>query len=201
MPAPEPAGRLILVKHSQPEIDPSVAAPHWHLSDEGRRRAVCLAGWLRPYAPERIVSSLEPKAQETAQIVAAQLGLPFGTQEGLHEHARHSVPYLSKEQFEAQVARFFSHPQELVMGEETSEGAARRFSAAVHTVLEQYPDETLAIVAHGTVISLFIAQACALDPFPLWQSLGLPSFVVLSLPDLQLVARVSEVLAPPLDSQ
>jgi broad specificity phosphatase PhoE len=54
--------------------------------------------------------------------------------------------------------------------------------------VESHPNQNLAIVAHGTVISLFVSRLTNADPFLLWKRLGLPSFVVLSLPDSQIIA-------------
>ena len=39
--------KLILVRHSVPEIDARLRAADWHLSDEGRRRCTGLAEALR----------------------------------------------------------------------------------------------------------------------------------------------------------
>lgn len=43
------------------------------------------------------------------------------------------------------------------------------------------------VVAHGRVMSLFVARRNALDPYDLWERLGLPSFVVLDLPNYGIV--------------
>jgi broad specificity phosphatase PhoE len=53
--------RLILIRHSVPDIVQGVPASQWHLSAEGRRRCEVLAGLLAPYEPAMIVTSLEPK--------------------------------------------------------------------------------------------------------------------------------------------
>jgi broad specificity phosphatase PhoE len=86
-----PLPNLILVRHSAPEIIPGLPAHQWHLSETGRARCKLLADEMRHYSPEVLVSSVEPKAQETAQLVAAQLGLTFQTVEGLHEHKRREI--------------------------------------------------------------------------------------------------------------
>jgi broad specificity phosphatase PhoE len=174
---------LILIKHSMVTIDTTVSAQHWRLSEEGRERCTTLADQLALYHPTRIVASQEPKATETGQLVAARLGLPFETAAGLGEHDRTGVPFGPTAQFEADVARFFAQPGDLVHGRETADEAYARFSGAVQRILNQYPDDTLAIVTHGTVLSLFVARHAGIDPFPLWKSLHLPSFVVLSLPN------------------
>jgi broad specificity phosphatase PhoE len=68
-----------------------------------------------------------------------------------------------------------------VWGNETAEQAGERFSGALHEILERYPDENVAVVAHGTVITLFVARHAAVEPFVFWKRLGLPSFCVLTL--------------------
>lgn len=107
---------LILVKHSLPEIFPSVPAKEWKLSKAGQVRCRALAEKLKSYFPDIIISSIEPKAVETAKIIASQLNKPFLTFEGLHEHDRAGVDFLRKEQFEAKVNEFFIRTDELVLG-------------------------------------------------------------------------------------
>lgn len=184
---------LILVKHSLPEIVEHAPASAWRLSEEGQRRCYILADRLAPYAPGVLVTSAEPKAIETARIVGARLAKTVLVAAGLHEHDRTGVGYLGKDVFEATVARFFAHPDELVLGRETAEQAHRRFAQAVEGIIAAHAAGNLAIFAHGTVISLFVANAAGVAPFGLWQRLGLPSFVVLTLPELQLVEIVENM--------
>jgi broad specificity phosphatase PhoE len=180
---------LILVKHSLPEIVKHLPAHEWHLSGDGRLRAERLADRLRPYQPELVISSTEPKAKETAEIVAAALKLEAQVVEDLHEHNRSQSPYLSKEQFEESVHRFFLNPHSLVFGNETADQAHRRFSKAAHSVLEKYKDRTIGIVSHGTVISLFVSNLIGISNYGLWKELGLPSFVVLDMSSKTLIAH------------
>lgn len=185
-------GLLILVKHSLPEIEPGVPANRWRLSSEGRRRCQALAAMLVAYWPAAILSSREPKAVETARIVADRLGLEAQVVAGLHEHERSTAPFVSLQAFEAAVERFFANPDQLVFGEESAAQARARFAAAVDVLRQQHTGGNLALVAHGTVISLFVAQANRIDPFAFWKRLGLPSFVVLSISDLALVDVVEQ---------
>jgi broad specificity phosphatase PhoE len=179
-----------------------VPASQWQLSDEGRRRCETLAERLAAYDLATVVASEEPKAAETGQIVAEALGLPFETAPGLHEHERGVVKSLgSREEFQARVVRLFERPSELIFGHETADEAHVRFARAVTNVLEQHPvgnpsspsGRSLAVVTHGTVMTLFIARANGLDPVPFWKRLGLPAFAVLSLPDLHLLEVVESV--------
>ncbi len=186
--------KLILIRHSLPEFVTGVPASQWHLSAKGRRRCERMAVELAAFHLSAVVASEEPKAVETGQIVAELLRLPFCTAPGLHEHERGVVQSLgSTEDFQTQVARFFAHPEELVMGHETAYEAHARFAAALRRVLMEHPVGNLAIVSHGTVTTLFISLANSLDPFSFWSRLGLPAFAVLSLPGLQLLEVIEEV--------
>ena len=178
---------LVLVKHSLPEIDPAVPSREWRLSEDGRARSRILAEKLDQYDLDEVISSNEPKAIETAEILASVLDIPVEVIKGLHEHERSNVGFLEKECFEQSIARFFARPAELVFGEETADAAYDRFSKAVHGLSDRFPQANMALVTHGTVLSLFVSSTSGLEPFATWKRLGLPSFIVLSRPGHGLV--------------
>jgi len=180
---------LILVKHSLPKIVENVPAQEWKLSDEGRVRAQRLAARLNGYQPEVIVSSVEPKANETAEIIAANRNLALHIIEGLHEHDRSKVAYLPKDEFQATVREFFEKPDTLVFGSETADQCYARFEQAVQSVLSNYADKTIVIVSHGTVISLFVSRLTGISDLLLWNELGLPSFLVIDVQSAALIER------------
>ncbi len=181
---------LLLIKHSQPEIRPELPASHWQLSPEGRTRCGPLAQAAARFAPELVFTSREPKASETARLLAASLSLPCQEAEGLHEHLRPDPAWRSAADFNAQVANLFARPGELVLGAETADQAHARFSATVSALLQAHPGQNMAVVAHGTVITLFVTQALGLETFPFWQRLGLPALVALRLPGLEIIELV-----------
>ena len=168
------------MRHSEVVQQPGVPSNEWRLSENGRTLAAQLAPQLRPYSPTRIITSEEPKAVETGQIVAAELGLPWHTASGLHEHARHNVPYFAtREEFETAVARFFAHPNQLVFGNETATQALMRMETAVTAQHAAYPHDTLILVTHGTVLTLYFCHHTPhLDPFTFWRNLTLPWWVI-----------------------
>jgi len=172
---------LILVKHSLPDINESVPAREWNLSDEGRTRAKKIVEKLIEYHPEVIVSSDEPKAQQTAKIISEGLGLKYSVMKDLHEHDRRRVPFLDKDEFQTLVQEFFAKPDALVFGNETANQALVRFCGAVNSMLEYSDAKTILIVSHGTVISLFVSWLTGQSGYSFWKELGLPSFVVLDL--------------------
>ncbi len=180
---------LILVKHSLPGVVEDLPAHEWKLSDEGRARAKRLSEQLTRFQPEMVVSSNEPKARETAEIIARSHQLEVHFVEDLHEHARSNTPYLSQDEFQTLIREFFQKPKILVFGEETANQCYARFSRAVNSILNDHVNKTVAIVAHGTVISLFVSRLTGISELLLWNELGLPSFVVVDLQSNKLIAR------------
>ena len=187
---------LILIKHSQPQIDPTIPANQWQLSAEGHRRAQVLAQKLAKYELDLIFSSVEPKAVETAQVVGNALDKPVEVVKGLHEHARCNVKFLEKDKFEESVAQFFAQPDVLTFGSETADQAHHRFSQAVAGISAKYPNNNLALITHGTVLTLFVSRLAAVAPFPFWKDLELPSWVVLAHPNLELVKVFKSINDP-----
>ena len=188
---------LILVKHAAPTVIPGLPPARWRLSDEGRRGCAALAARLaRVVEPGTIAASDEPKARETAALLAAQLGFAdaLRVERDLREHERRPGDFFpDPAAFRAAVRDLFARPDDLVFGRETARAAGRRFAAAVGRILAESPRGDVIIVAHGTVIALFVAAQAGLAPFPLWESLQLPSYVVLALPDLRWVKTQASV--------
>lgn len=176
-----------------PILDPSVPASEWHLGDPGRASCERLAAKLRQYSPDLIIASRESKATETGRIVASRLSKQFENGEGLHEHERDNEQVMCKAIFEARIKEFFSEPDKVIFGSESADQAHERFSRAVDAVIKKHPLENIAIIAHGTVISLYVSRISLQDPFGFWNRLGLPSFVVVSYPEMMIEKVVENV--------
>ena len=185
--SPNLMNRLILVRHSQSALQPDIPAAGWPLTTEGVARCRPLANQLATYKPDRIMASVEPKASQTADEIAAQLGLSWTTAAGLHEHDRTGEPFTSPAEFVQRVTNFFNRPNELVMGRETAVQAQTRFVTAVQRLVAQHPGETLLVVTHGTVMTLFTNYYNPIAPIPFWQSLQMPDYRLYSLPDFHLI--------------
>jgi broad specificity phosphatase PhoE len=179
---------LTLVRHSLPEIKKDLPASQWKLSEEGKARARRLADVLKSHGFDFIATSHEPKAVETAQILADQFGLQPRVIAGLHEHERRNTPYLSKIDFEANVREFFEKPDIPVFGDETADQAHARFSGTINSILSENNNSKIAIVSHGTVISLFVSRLSGKPGFKIWSELGLPCFMVLDMQSKELMA-------------
>jgi 2,3-bisphosphoglycerate-dependent phosphoglycerate mutase len=125
-----------------------------------------------------LVSSVEPKARATADHLAERLALTATTIDGLEEQHRMTAPFLTYSALKKTMRGFFARPAELVYGEETAEAASTRFSATIDHLLGEHTDRNLLVVTHGTVISLYLSLCARIDPYPLWERLGPPSFAV-----------------------
>ena len=176
--------KLILVRHSVPEIQPDKPASTWRLSNRGRAKAKQLAEELRALTPASIWCSREPKAIETAQILADALNVPVKVTDGLEEHHRSSVSYFpTQDEFEQAIQQFFHNPQLHVLGEETAQQALRRFTSAVNRIIATDTAETAIVVTHGTVMTLYMASVAGVEPICFWRNLETPSFEVLTPPE------------------
>lgn len=180
------AASLILVRHGRPAIDPDQPATTWPLCPEGREAVEALAEKIAGYRPVAVVASPEPKARETADIIAARLGLAVDVDPGLHEHKRQSISFGTEEAFREKMGRIFATPGQPVGGIETADAARERLA----TALAQHKGRPLVAVTHGTVLSLYVAQLLDCDAHDLWRSLHTPDAFVL---DAQggLIERVS----------
>jgi broad specificity phosphatase PhoE len=167
--------QLVLIKHSKVTQDPAVPPKHWPLSDEGRSLCRPLADALKMHKLDLLISSEEPKAIETTELVAARLRIETETAPDLDEHRR---PFVAAG-FEDTMKRFFAQPTDRIFGEESANEARARFAEAINAVLRAHPDRTLGIVTHGTVIALYAAPYFHTGAAALWQRLQHPSFVVI----------------------
>lgn len=185
--------RLVLVKHSMPEIEPDKPASAWKLGDVGRCRARMLADRLSEFNPKLIWSSREPKAVETAEIVAKAFGVPVEIADGLEEHHRDNVPFWDeREAFESAVERSLTDPDRLVFGAETANQARDRFTAALDKVIDAGHADSI-VLTHGTVMTLYMARVAGVQMMSFWHRLGLPSYVTLALPDKRIQLLIGDV--------
>jgi broad specificity phosphatase PhoE len=128
--------KLVLVRHAMPIVRADVPSEAWALSPAGRDAAAQLGERLRAVAPTVVISSPEPKAYETVQIVSSALSVPLRRDDGLREHRRRTVPLMAPRDFERAMAAVFERSDELVLGEETDPDAQSfgpRLRRAPHT--------------------------------------------------------------------
>lgn len=143
---------LRYLSHPQVAIDPAVPVPDWGLSETGRARVAAAAarGW--PAGTARIIASAERKAQETAAILAAALGLPVETCAAMGEIDRSATGYVPHDRHEELADLCFAVPEASAAGWERAVDAQARIIAAAAPVLAA--GEDVLLVGHGGVGTL-----------------------------------------------
>jgi broad specificity phosphatase PhoE len=181
-PVSVPERRLLLIRHGPPLIRQDAPAREWTLSEDGRLACGEFAGRVAAYRVTAMISSAEPKARETTAILAARLGLTTEAPKvdtDLNEHARDNAPFLDRPDFEAVIRRLFAEPDTLVFGQETATQAYTRFAGAVQRALAAQPAGDVALVTHGTVMTLYAERHAGVEPFTFWQALRAPDLIAL----------------------
>jgi broad specificity phosphatase PhoE len=135
--------RVFLVRHAWPERNPRTPPESWPLSAEGRAQAKGIAVPWREV--ERVVSSPEPKAVETARIAS---GRDPVVERDFREVERPWTPGYADA-----LRKYLSG--EAVDGWETVEAATKRAVAALQ---RHASGGTAAVVSHATLLTLLLAH-------------------------------------------
>lgn len=180
--------QIILIRHSETKQNPQASSHTWQLTKRGRERCESLGKKLKPCGVSRIITSEEQKAILTGQLTADVLDIPCETAPALGETKRDTLPYFDKiEDFWAAIENGMRHPDDLVFGEETFTDARTRFANSIDALVAKYPDDKLAIVTHGTVMSLYVSHLTGEDVYTFWRSLQMPTYAILDLDSKSLV--------------
>ncbi len=144
---------LYLVRHARVQMTGDIAERRL-LSEEGEHEADILAQqdfWCKV---ERIFSSPELKALQTAEPAIRRWSIPLEIADCLHEvHRPRPIS-----DYEGTIARFFSEPETGVAGMNPAIQEAGRITRCIKGLAAAHPDWTLAIVSHGLVTALFLAR-------------------------------------------
>lgn len=186
--------KLILIRHSISKQQSGVNSHQWTLTKEGKKLCKFLAEQLRAYAISCIYTSKETKAYLTGKIVADALNIPCKKMSNLEETHRKTVPYYDNvQEFKAAIKNAMRNPDELLFGEETFTDARKRLATQIDSLLAQHSKETLAIVSHATVLSVYLGHIWKRDPVEIWDAMAMPAYIVLSLPDKKLLKIVNRL--------
>jgi probable phosphoglycerate mutase len=144
------------------------------LNGEGRRQADAVARALAGEAFAAVISSDLQRAFDTAQAIAVQRGLPVQTDSGLRERcygAFEGMLYAEiAQRYPAEYAQWQARNIDALLpaGQRTAETYRQFYARAVDTIVrlaQDYPGQTIVIVAHGGVLECAYraARGMALD--------------------------------------
>lgn len=171
---------IVLVRHAAVEVEPAVLPSLWQLSDQGRAAARALAR-ERLWRPiERIFTSPELKAMETAHIIAGPNGMTVTAVEDLHEVVRPANQWFGEDYpggYAAAVRDYLSAPERATHGWEPPAAAQQRIRACID-YLQAWEPRGFAVAGHGQTLSLYLASVTGIDAREIWPTIGLPDYAV-----------------------
>lgn len=147
------------ITHPEVVIDPAMPITAWPLSPRGRERMqrCCRHRWVGGLGA--LYASAERKALEGAAVLSAATGLAVRVRGELGENDRSATGYLPPAEFEATADRFFADPAASVRGWARAVDEQRRIVDAVTAIVaEAPPGRDIAIVSHGAVGALLLAD-------------------------------------------
>ncbi len=149
--------------HPEVTIDPDVPVPEWGLSEKGRQRTLAFRGSPILRDTKSVISSAERKALDTAEILAAALGVEVIVRARSHENDRSATGFLAPSEFESVADAFFAAPGESIRGWERAIDAQRRIAGEADQVMQQSADGDILMVGHGGVGTLLYCHLAGLD--------------------------------------
>ena len=144
---------LYLIRHARSQMMGD-AAQRWPLSEQGRREAGVLSRQNFWREVGLIFASPEPKALQTAGPAARRWGIPLEAVDCLHELCRPQLIH----NYETIIARLFAEPETSIIGLEPAAQAADRITRCLKELVAAHPEQTLAVVSHGLVLTIFLAR-------------------------------------------
>ena len=156
------------MRHGLPErIEGAEGPADPVLTDEGRRQAELLAGWLAHERIDHLMSSTLRRAQETAAPVGERVGLDVELVQGLSEFDADADSYIPIEELRrTRDPRFFALVEgrwdELGSSVEPNAFADLVF-ATIESVVDRFPGQRVAVVCHGGVINLYLGRILGVE--------------------------------------
>jgi broad specificity phosphatase PhoE len=156
--------RLMIVRHGAPHEDHPVEPADPPLTTEGRQQAARLAAQLATEGIDRIVSSPQRRAYETAQPLADRLRLPIEVLDGLAEVDRGTDRYRSPETIRRETPErwheFLASP---IAYFGLSEAGFRSTVLGTFSELLASDARAIAVFSHGAPIKVILQQALELE--------------------------------------
>ena len=160
---------VILIRHAMPQVVAGVSSTLWTLGESAREDCVLLAHALPKDLGPVIYTSPEPKAAETAAVLALRLGLQVVKDARLAEADR---PTTWDDDYRAMVLEYLERGDQ--PGWEPAEAVRTRFTAAVDAALAAHPSGDVIVANHGMALSLYAASVADIDLPAFWRALTFP---------------------------
>lgn len=172
---------ITYVRHSMAVPEESVHPTKWHLDARGLADATLLAGRLEVTTGiGALVTSTEPKAQETADAIGERWEVAAAPDPRLREAIR---PWIGPG-YRAVVHRYLRG--ELPDGWEPHDEVAARVAEAVADAVEAAGGRQVVVVSHGLALAVHLGErlGAAFDRESFWSGLTFPDAWALDAADM-----------------
>lgn len=186
---------LYLIRHPKTLPDPAVPASLWRLAPEGSMQVETLVSLPLWSSVAAIYTSSEPKTTAVGMAVHDVHNILFSPVADLGE-ARRDV-WVGGEAFYTAQADFFTQTAvPPIPGWESADAAQARFVAAMNRLLSDHaPTDSLVIVSHATVLTLYAAHLRGSAPsYREWHNMG---FAAIMAVDRTALTPVTSFLVAP----
>jgi 2,3-bisphosphoglycerate-dependent phosphoglycerate mutase len=161
---------LLLVRHGEADSNRDGRFGGWSpapLTDRGRRQAERVAAELRTRAPTVLVTSDIVRAAQTAEPIAAALGLTARIEPGLRERSLGIFDGLSFRDAETRYPELWARlvardPDVVPEGGETASHVFARVSAAIARICADHAGQRIVVVTHGLAMFHAFCFVCGL---------------------------------------
>lgn len=156
---------LVLLRHAEPRRGAEGAERRDPgLSATGRAQAERLAEHLAAERWDALYSSPQRRASETAEILAARLGLQVRIDEGLAEFDRGAEYVHFEDVLAAGGELLAAFMREDFSAYGTDAATIRRTArAALDAIVAAHPGQRVAVVTHGTVINAYVGSLLGIE--------------------------------------
>jgi probable phosphoglycerate mutase len=156
---------LLLIRHARPFRATATEGPaDPSLDPVGARQAARLSDWLAREEIDAVYTSPLARARETAAPLATRLGVDPVLEEGVAEWDRDAPAYIPIEELRAT-----GHPwwQAMAAGDwerlgVDPEAFGQRVVAAIDAIAARHASQRVAVVCHGGVINIYLAEVLGL---------------------------------------
>jgi broad specificity phosphatase PhoE len=184
---------IYLVRHAKTVIDPQKNSEYWALDTNATKEIQDLVSANDYDRVDKIISSAERKAVETAKILSKSVGKPFEIIKDINEVKRGGFV----DDYDETVKLFFANPKKSIVEWETASSALKRTQMAITHILEKEDSHCVAVVGQGLIFSLLRAHWLGLSKvnFSDWQTMKMPDISIwkFSEKQIQLVQDFGEL--------
>jgi 2,3-bisphosphoglycerate-dependent phosphoglycerate mutase len=169
-------GKLYIVRHAMVNVDAQVPASQWRLSADGIKATRELALRETWGDVNTVYHSPEPKAVETAKVIAEVIGASLQVEPDLRELAM-NTGFLTTEEFDLRVGAYLDGAFDDAF-EDYSE-AQERIVTCVNRLVRDAQGQSIALVSHGRILTVFFSAILNRRlGYDEWKSIGLPDLSV-----------------------